>query len=147
MEKVLSKNPGNEAANIKAEFVHAQGQFDVVKRPIKRPDYSLYDEIPMTEHPMNSFVDISDGKQGVALLNTGLKAYEAADDECNTMYLSLLRSFPLRICVTSDMQDYSGWDKGSQCIGKNTFRYAFMPHSGDWEEGKVWTESDNFNLF
>ena len=132
--------------NIKAEFVHAQGQFDVVKRPIKRPDYSLYDEIPMTEHPMNSFVDISDGKQGVALLNTGLKAYEAADDECNTMYLSLLRSFPLRICVTSDMQDYSGWDKGSQCIGKNTFRYAFMPHSGDWEEGKVWTESDNFNL-
>ena len=132
--------------NIKAEFVHAQGQFDVVKRPIKRPDYSLYDEIPMTEHPMNSFVDISDGKQGVALLNTGLKAYEAADDECNTMCLSLLRSFPLRICVTSDMQDYSGWDKGSQCIGKNTFRYAFMPHSGDWEEGKVWTAADNFNL-
>ena len=74
-----------------------------------------------------SFVDISDSVNGVALLNTGLKAYEAADDEHNTMYLSLLRSFPLRICVTTDMQDYSSWDKGSQCIGKNTFRYAFMP--------------------
>ncbi len=132
--------------NINAEFVHAQGQFDVVKRPVAKVDYSIYDEIPMTEHPMNSFVDLSDGTEGVALLNTGLKAYEAADDECNTMFLSLLRSFPLRICVTSDMQDYSSIDKGSQCIGKNTFRYAFMPHKGDWEEGKVWGESEAFNL-
>ncbi len=132
--------------NIKADYVHAQGQFDVVKRPIKKVDYSLYDEIPMTEHPMNSFVDISDNEYGVALLNTGLKAYEADDDECNTMYLSLLRCFPLRICVTSDMQDYSGLDKGSQSIGKSTFRYAFMPHKGDWEEGNVWGESEAFNL-
>ncbi len=132
--------------NINAEFVHAQGQFDVVKRPVKKVDYSLYDEIPMTEHPMNSFVDISDNVHGVALLNTGLKAYEAADDECNTMYLSLLRCFPLRICVTSDMQDYSSLDKGSQSIGKSTFRYAFMPHKGDWEEGNVWGESEAFNL-
>ena len=62
------------------------------------------------------------------------------------MYLSLLRSFPLRICVTSDMQDYSSIDKGSQCIGRNTFRYAFMPHSGNWEDGNVWGESEAFNL-
>ena len=44
--------------DIDTEFVYAQGQFDVVKRPIAKPNYSLYDEIPMTEHPMNSFVDI-----------------------------------------------------------------------------------------
>ena len=131
---------------IKSEFSYAQGQFDVVKRPVAKCDYSLYDEIPMTEQPMNSFVDVTDGKYGAALLNTGLKAYEAADDECGTVYLSLLRSFPLRICVTQDMQDYSKQDKGSQCIGINTFRYAFMPHSGDWEEGNVWGESERFNL-
>ena len=124
----------------------AQGQFDVVKRQTAKLDYSLYDEIPMTEHPMNSFVDVSDGKIGAALLNEGLKAYEASDDECGTVYLSLIRAFPLRICVTSDMQDYSGWDKGSQCLGKNTFRYAFMPHKGDWEEGGVWQASERFNL-
>ncbi len=132
---------------IKAEFSAAQGQFDVVKRPIEKPDYSLYDEIPMTEMPMNSFVDISDGKNGVALLNTGLKAYEASDDEDGTLYLTLLRAFPLRICVTSDMQDYSDWDKGSECIGINKFRYAFMPHTGDWEEANVWQESEKFNLY
>ena len=44
------------------------------------------------------------------------------------------------------MQDYSSWDKGSQCIGKTTFRYAFLPHAGDWEEGNVWHESERFNL-
>ena len=132
---------------IKAEFSAAQGQFDVVKRQVAKLDYSLYDEIPMSEMPMNSFVDLSDGKNGVAILNTGLKAYEASDDEDNTLYITLLRSFPLRICVTSDMQDYSEWDKDSQCIGVNTFRYAFMPHTGDWEEGNVWQESERFNLY
>ena len=132
--------------DIKSEFSYAQGQFDVVKRQVAKLDYSLYDEIPMTEHPMNSFVDVTDGTNGVALLNTGLKAYEASDDECGTVYLSLLRAYPLRICVTSDMQDYSKVDKGSQCIGVNTYRYAFMPHAGDWEEGNVWGESERFNL-
>jgi mannosylglycerate hydrolase len=131
---------------INSEFSYAQGQFDVVKRKTEKPDYSLYDEIPMTEHPMNSFVDLTDGKYGVALLNTGLKAYEASDDEDRTLYLTLLRCFPLRICVTSDMQDYSRWEKGSQCLGINKFRYAFMPHKGDWEAAGVWQESERFNL-
>ncbi len=132
---------------IKAEFADSQGQFDVVSRPVAKPDYSLYDEPPMTEHPMNSFVSISDGTNGAALLNTGLKAYEAADDEEGTLYLSLIRAYPLRICVTKDMQNYSDWDKGSQCIGKNTFRYAFMPHGGNWEDANVWQESERFNLY
>ena len=131
---------------IRYDYSWAQGQFDVVKRQTAKLDYSLYDEIPMTEHPMNSFVDVTDGKLGAAFLNEGLKAYEASDDECGTVYLTLIRAFPLRICVTTEMQDYSSWDKGSQCLGKNTFRYAFMPHRGDWEEGNVWQASEQFNL-
>lgn len=131
---------------IKAKNVMAQGQFDVLARPIARPDYSLFDEIPMTEHPMNSFIDVNDGKNGMALLNEGLKAYEAHDDCEGTLSLTLLRCFPLRICVTREMLDYSKHDKGSQCLGKHSFRYAVMPHSGDWEEGKVWQTSEQFNL-
>ncbi len=133
--------------DLKADHSWAQSQFDVIARPIEKPDYSLYDEIPMTEMPMNSFVDLTDGKIGAALLNTGIKAFEAGDDERRTMYITLLRSYPLRICVTSDMQDYSDWDKGSQCIGKNTFRYAFMPHKGNWEEANLWQASEQFNLY
>ena len=131
--------------DIKATHAHAQGQFDVVEREIARPDYTLFDEIPMSEQPMNSFVDVSDGKIGAALLNEGLKAYETADDERRTVYLDLMRCYPLRICVTQDMQDYS-WEKGSQCLGKNKFHYAFLPHTGNWEEGNVWGQSEQFNL-
>jgi len=131
---------------IVTDDVYAQGQFDVVKRRVPKLDYSLYDEEPMTEHPMNSFVTMSDGTNGVALLNCGLKAYEVDDiDSERTMYLTLLRAFPLRICVCS-MQDYSDIDKGSQCLGKHTFKYAFYPYAGDHENGKVWQESERFTL-
>lgn len=129
-----------------AENVMAQGPFDVIARPVAKPDYSLYDEIPMTEHPMNSFIDISDGKCGMALLNEGLKAYEALDDREGTLSLTLLRCYPLRICVTREMLDYSKQDKGSQCIGRHSFKYAVLPHGGDWESGKVWQLSEQFNL-
>ena len=46
---------------LQTDRVRVQGQFDVLDRPIAPPDYSLYTETPMTEHPMNSFVDLSDG--------------------------------------------------------------------------------------
>ncbi|MDY3031056.1 MAG: glycoside hydrolase family 38 C-terminal domain-containing protein [Clostridia bacterium] len=132
--------------NTDAEFVYAQGQFDVVKRPIVKPDYSLYDEIPMTEHPMNSFVDICNDNDGAALLNTGLKAYEADDDNAHTIYLSLIRSFELRIYVTPEEQNYARIEDGSQSYGPHSFRYAFMPHKSDWESAKVWKAAEDFNM-
>ena len=60
--------------------------------------------------------------------------------------IAIMYDFDKTLC-TKDMQNYSDWDKGSQCIGKNTFRYGFMPHKGDWEEGNVWQESERFNLY
>jgi len=131
---------------IHAGRVHAQGQLDVLERPIAAPDYSLYTELPMTEAPMNSFVDLSDGEVGIALLNEGLKAYEAQGDLPNTVSLTLIRAYPLRICVTQEMTDYSQTDKGSQCLGIHRFRYTVMPHSGSWEQGKVWPAAERFNL-
>ncbi|MCL2462207.1 MAG: glycosyl hydrolase-related protein, partial [Defluviitaleaceae bacterium] len=134
--------------DIRAEYACAQGQFDVVKRPMKRPDYSLYTEIPMTEAPMNSFVDVSDGETGFGLLNEGLKAYEASPErDGDALYLSLLRCYPLRMCVTEhDLTDYSATDKGSQCPGPHTFRYAVMPHRGDWQTAGLWRAAERFNL-
>jgi len=131
---------------IEADRVAAQGQFDVIERQIARPDYSPYDEVPQTEQPMNSFIDISDGESGLALLNEGLKGYEAHDDPDRTLSLSLLRCYPLRIWVTTALTDYSRLDKGSQCPGKNSFRYGIMPHGGDWIEANVWQAAERFNL-
>ena len=131
---------------ITSDKVMVQGQFDVIERSVKTPDYSLYEEQPQTEHPMNSFIDVSDEQTGLALLNEGLKAYQADDDPANTVSLTLLRCFPLRICVTREMTDYSRTDKGSQCLGKQSFRYAIMPHGGQWEEAQIWQAAERFNL-
>jgi len=131
---------------IQTTHVAAQGQFDVLERPVARDNNVLYTETPMTEHPMNSFVDRSDGKLGFALLNEGLKAYEAEEDAACTLSLTLVRGYPLQICVTQDMlTDYSEIEKGSQCLGKQRFRYAIFPHAGDWAQARLWQAAERFN--
>jgi len=130
---------------VKADHVTAQTPFDVVSRPIARPDPAPFGEEPQTEHPMDRFVYASDGQAGVALLNEGLKAYEAHEDEAHTLSLTLLRCFPLRICVTAlEMTDYSKLDNGSQCLGKHTFRYALLPHVGDGQAAGLWQQAERF---
>jgi mannosylglycerate hydrolase len=129
---------------LNTDSVHAQGQFDVIERQIKLPDPAIFDEDIQTEQPMNNFVDISDGENGFALLNEGLKAYEAQDNLQRNLNLTLLRCFPMRICVTEEMIDYSRVDCGSQCLGRHSFRYAVMPHSGNWNNGGVWEASETF---
>lgn len=131
---------------IHTDDVWVQGQFDVLKRPTARLDASKFDEVVMTEHPMNSFVDINNDAVGVAFLNEGLKAYEVGDDSLQTLYLTLFRAFPLRICVTSEMTDYSQLDKGSQCPGKNRYHYAVLPHAGGGAEAKIWQQAEQFTI-
>jgi alpha-mannosidase len=124
----------------------ASTPFDVVERNMKLPDPGKYDEDLQTEHPMDRFVAIENGKAGVALLNEGLKAYEPHDDDDQTISLTMLRCFPLRICVTNlEMTDYSGRDNGSQCLGTHTFKYGFMPYAGSVESAGIWQAAERFN--
>jgi alpha-mannosidase len=131
---------------IGADTVFAQGQFDVIERSKKLPYSETYREPVQTEQPMNSFIDITDGEMGLAILNEGMKAYEATDESAPELRLTLLRSFPLRICVTQEMTDYSKIDKSSQCLGKHTFHYAVLPHRGNWADADIWKASEQFNL-
>jgi alpha-mannosidase len=133
-------------SGISADTAFAQGQFDVLERAVKLPYSETYREPPQSEQPMNSFIDISDGINGLAILNEGMKAYEATDQSQPELRLTLLRSFPLRICVTQEMTDYSQIDKSSQCLGKHKFHYAVMPHQGNWEKANLWNAAEQFNL-
>jgi len=134
-------------SGISADTAFAQGQFDVLERSVKLPYSENYREPPQSEQPMNSFIDITDGDNGLAILNEGMKAYEATDEVQPELRLTLLRSFPMRICVvTQEMEDYSQIDKSSQCPGKHTFHYAVMPHRGNWEEANLWNAAEQFNL-
>jgi len=129
---------------VETDSVHVQSQFDVVTRPFGTPDPTRFDDPPQTEGPMNSFVDVSDGGAGLAILNEGLKAYEAHDDANRTVSVTLLRAFALRLYVP-DKKDVERLARGSQCPGRHTFRYGLMPHDGDWVGGGVWAAAERFN--
>lgn len=133
-------------SGITAGTAFAQGQFDVLERSVKLPYSETFREPPQSEQPMNSFIDISDGTCGLAILNEGMKAYEATDTDQPELRITLLRCFPLRICVTQEMTDYSQIDKSSQCLGRHVFHYAVMPHPGNWERANLWNAADQFNL-
>mgnify|MGYP006285580237 CR=1 FL=1 len=120
-----------------------EGQFDVVERPVERKDTSDWIEQPMYDYPMHHFVDLFDGEKGAAVLVSGLKEYEALDDEQGTLAITLLRSFDYRIPVAS-MQDYSD-HKGTQCLGKQSYKLAFYPHKGNWQAGQVFLEAMLYN--
>ena len=122
---------------------HGEGQFDVVRRPIERPDTSNWIEQPMYDYPLHHFADVSDGSAGAAVLVDGLKEYEVKDDRHRTVAITLLRAFTY-IIQPSSVEDYSH-QKGSQCPGEHTYRIAFYPHKGDWDEGGVYREALNFN--
>lgn len=132
-------------SNLKTDVVNVQGHYDVFSRPIPKPDFSVHDEAPEPEQPMDSFLDLSDGNIGLAILNEGLKAYEAHDDPQRTVSLSLLRCFSLALGWTYAIE-FGEYEKGTQNPGKHTFHYAVMPHAGDWKTGDVWQASEQFNL-
>lgn len=129
--------------NLHAKNHYGEGQFDVVKRSTERPNTKDWIEQPMYDFPLHHFVDVSDSKNGLAVLVDGLKEYELLNDKKRTLAVTLLRGFEY-IIAPSSKQDYS-FKKGSQCLGQQTFRLAVYLHKGDWKEGQVYKEALNFN--
>jgi mannosylglycerate hydrolase len=112
----------------------AEGQFDVVERPIRLPDTSGWKEQAYSTHPQLGFVDVSDGKVGLAILNEGLPEYAVLDDAQRTIALTLLR------CVGRSIgEDYE--QTGGQLLGVHEFRYAIYPHAGRWDTAGVFEQS------
>ncbi|MCG8477850.1 MAG: glycosyl hydrolase-related protein, partial [Spirochaetales bacterium] len=81
------------------------------------------------EVPMHYWVDLSEPRYGVALLNDG--SY-GCDIHEGTIRLSLLRS-PIRPDPESD-------------IGEHEFRYALYPHTGDRAHGLVHRRGYEYNM-
>jgi hypothetical protein len=128
---------------LNAKHHFAEGQFDVVKRDIKRIDSKDWIEQPMYDYPLHHFTDVSDYKNGLAVIVEGLKEYEVKEDKQRTIALTLLRGFEY-IIQPSSKQDYT-FQKGSQCLRKSSYRLALYPHKGDWQIGEVYKEALNFN--
>jgi alpha-mannosidase len=121
---------------------YSQVPFDVVERPVDgkingkdAPSYLKHEDVygisaevvDGQEVPAQKWVDISDGKTGIALLNKTKygHSYNRGD-----LRITLLRS-------AGEPDIYPN-------IGKFVISYALFPHSGDWKNG-VWAEGEDFN--
>jgi mannosylglycerate hydrolase len=132
---------------IHAEYSNAAGHFTVDSRPsepVKGADEKYWPE--MQTLPMQTFVDVSDGKKGVALLNNCLTEYELKNDEKSTLYLTLFRAMGNTIVTWWEAVGEFADQTGSQLQRDMEFDYSIYPHEGGWENGHVYTEAQNMNL-
>lgn len=117
----------------------AGSAFDVVERPLHIPED--WDRAA-TFHPMDGWVDVSNGEKGLAVFVDGLREYELHDDPGRTLAITLLRSVGI-LSGTGDIPHVQRVPD-AQCLGEHSARYAVYPHTGDWKQGKVWKEALNY---
>ncbi|KPK83291.1 MAG: hypothetical protein AMJ81_08485 [Phycisphaerae bacterium SM23_33] len=128
---------------IGAEKSYAETAHDVVARDIHVPDTRTWRE-PMTgKQPSISFVDVSDGKIGLAVMHKGLIQYEVLDRPDRAIALTLLRAHQMRnlarIAEYPDQVD-------SQLPGEDELHYCLMPHAGFWNEADLVAEARKYLL-
>ena len=131
---------------IAATHSAAEAAFDVIERPITITPDSAYFGKTNPQYPMHRFVDMSDGNVGLALLNEGMREYEATDDHDRTLYLTLLRGFTAMQSPVIDQWDVYPWMKLSQSLGINECHYAIMPHADGWLQGRLYEAAEQFEL-
>jgi alpha-mannosidase len=125
--------------SLKDARFHSQVPFDVVERPVgddpvpSHLQHSTLRGLPGKvpggqEVPAQRWVDVSDGRIGMALLNRTKYGHSYIE---GALRLTLLRSpsFP---------DQYPNQ-------GKFQIEYALYPHEGDWRNG-VWKEGDAYNI-
>ena len=129
-----------------AEKTWAEGSFMVTEFPVRPSDDGEVRGSELARHPAQLWYDLADDANGFAVLTDATKDYEILED-CGdqTLAMGLVRSTRLRIpCDNRLWMEYPG-DESSQSLRSFTYRYAFLPHTGKWEEAGLYNEALAFN--
>jgi alpha-mannosidase len=125
---------------VQTDCSHAESHFDVVQRPLDLPqDTADWVEQPAPTHPQRTFVDVSDGKIGFMVINKGLPEYEVLRGAAGGVEVALTLLRCMGWLSRGDLHSRPGHagpaieTPGAQCLGKQTFEYALVPHSDGWE--------------
>ncbi|MEM2957663.1 MAG: glycoside hydrolase family 38 C-terminal domain-containing protein [Candidatus Jordarchaeaceae archaeon] len=127
---------------IKSDVVYADGHFGVVERSLKLPDDTNWIEVQTTANHQNLFVDINNGKKGLAIANKGLPEYEIYGENERTIAITLVRSvgWLSRNIDHNNRKIFGGPaipTPEAQCQRRLTVEYAVIPHPGDWDEAMI----------
>ncbi len=133
--------------DLEAEKTWADGSFMVTEYPTDPSENSELRGNELARHPMQLWMDLGDGKEGFAILSDATKDYEILEhDSRKTIAVGLVRGTRLRIaCDNRLWMEYPG-DESAQSLRGFTYRYALMPHSGDWEEAGLYESGMAFNV-
>jgi alpha-mannosidase len=122
---------------------YSQVPFSVVERPVdgkingkEAPSYQKHSDVygikaevaDGQEVPAQKWVDVTDGRVGIALLNKTKYGHSYTHGE---LRITLLRS-------AGEPDIYPN-------LGKFDISYSLFPHTGDWKNG-VWAEGEDFNI-
>jgi len=131
---------------LNAEKTYAEGSFMVVEYPTKASVDGEVRGNELARHPFQLWCDTIDKKNGFAVLTDATKDYEILENDENcTVAMGLVRGTRLRIaCDNRLWMEYPG-DESSQDLQKLTYRYAFMPHTDNWENAGLYNEGLAFN--
>jgi 2-O-(6-phospho-alpha-D-mannosyl)-D-glycerate hydrolase len=104
-------------------------------------------ELELPTYPMWSFVDVSDGRAGVALITDGLHEYEVLPGPQQELALTLLRA--VGWLSREDLVTRTGHagpaieTPGAQAPGGHRVRYSLFFHAGDWRAAGVWRAAES----
>jgi len=107
-------------------------------------------ELELPTYPMWSFVDVRDGRAGLALIARGLHEYEVLPGPPPELALTLLRS--VGWLSRDDLVTRAGHagpemeTPGAQVLGGHRFRYSLFFHAGDWQAAGVWRAAESVLL-
>ena len=99
-------------------------------------------ERPEREFPAQNWIDYSDGRHGLALLNRGLPGNNVDD---GVMMLSLARATQIVSYGGGGYEPGIGSASGQEKGKRLAFDYALVPHDGDWREGRIYRSGLEFN--
>lgn len=140
-------------SGVRAHVSRAEGQFAIVTRPIALPDTSAWIEQDGGTRPQLSFVDLSDRRRGLTVINRGLPEFEAGADKARTVAITLLRcvGYIQRNDLTTrreppDSVPLAVETPAAQCPGRWSFEYSLYPHQGDYRAAVVHCEAYNHNV-
>jgi mannosylglycerate hydrolase len=139
-------------SDVVTDVSYASAQFDVVSHRIKVvpvPDKAWVEDAPTT-FPQQDWVDLSDEKYGLCIINQGLPEYEVLNTEQREIAITLLRAVGYL---------GAGADLLSAAVGAGphiatpeaqiqrslTFSLSILPHRGTWDQAEVWRQALTYN--
>jgi len=134
---------------IQTTTVDVEEHFDVVRRSVELPA-PKGDLPPYPTQHQKSFVDLTDGQRGFAVLNRGLPEFQVvAGKGGNTIALTLLRcvgwlSRP-DLITRKENAGPQCETPGAQCLGSYGFEYSILAHAGNWVKGEVMRRAHELN--